>query len=137
MLVSFELYEKRMCPKSERHTLFSSAHLRYVFFAALSLAGRSPALPVPFRAAIYSIPFPISSAKVQHFFDICKFYDKKITILVHFRKSSKSNLENKQRETTSAVVSLLNCMKIWLKRQKPGVCGLAEDSASHHLQQCR
>ena len=72
-------------PEIGKALRLSSAHSRYVFYVRLSLRGRSPALPRPFRRTNVILPFPISGAKVLLFFDMTKFFVKKIAHTPYFR----------------------------------------------------
>ena len=69
---------RRDDPEIGLDRLFSSALLRYVFYSAISLAGRSPTLPAPCPAEKYLTSFPISDAKVLQLSDMTKFFGEKM-----------------------------------------------------------
>lgn len=103
---------KRAEPEIGKAPLFSSALLRYVFFIRLSLSGRSPALPVTFRRMKWlNMSFPISGAKVLLFFDMTKFFGKKMQLYPLFRKTT-----NKKSDPRRDRFSPLEMMSDWLSR---------------------
>lgn len=85
--------------------LLTSAHSRYVFYLRLFLAGRTPALPGTLTGGSFYDVFPISSAKVLHFFDICKFYGHKITkyVVKHKKNAPGGTFFHKQNNKPYAV----------------------------------